>query len=225
MKKGLTELAFILDRSGSMAGLEKDTIGGFNAMVKKQNETDGEAVITTVLFDDKYEILHDRMDVRGVLPMTEEQYYVRGCTALLDAVGRTIEKIDHAQRMTAEPMQADKVIIVITTDGMENASRRYGRHRVKQMIEAHKEMGWEFIFLGANMDAVAEAAAFGIDEDRAVTYENDSAGVKLNYQVMADTVAAMRCSSARIDGSWKERIERDRRERGMVRSGDRDGRK
>lgn len=217
MKKGLTEMAFILDRSGSMAGLELDTIGGFNAMVKKQKETEGEAVVTTVLFDDKYEVLHDRIDVQGIEPITGEQYFVRGCTALMDAVGRTINKIDHAQKMTAEALRAEKVIIVITTDGLENASREYSRRKVRAMIQKHKEMGWEFLFLGANMDAVAEAAEMGIDEDRAATYENDRAGVELNYQVLGQTVAAMRCCAAPVDGTWKKRIEDYRMSKGRRR--------
>ena len=209
MKKGLTELVFILDRSGSMAGLEKDTIGGFNAMIKKQQETEGEAVATTVLFDDKYEILHDRINVQGIQPMTEEQYYVRGCTALLDAAGRTIEKIRHAQEMTAEALRAEKVIVVITTDGMENASRFYSRKRIRQLIETQKEQGWEFLFLGANMDAEAEAETLGIGKDRAATYENDHDGVALNYEVLSAAVTCMRNSEAPVDGSWKKTIEHD----------------
>lgn len=216
MKKGLTELVFILDRSGSMAGLEKDTIGGFNAMIKKQQETEGEAVATTVLFDDKYEVLHDRINVQGIQPMTEEQYYVRGCTALLDAAGRTIEKIRHAQEMTAEALRAEKVIVVITTDGMENASRFYSRKKIRQLIETQKEQGWEFLFLGANMDAEAEAETLGIGKDRAATYENDHDGVALNYEVLSAAVTCMRHSEAPVDGSWKKPIEHDircRRER------------
>ena len=209
MKKGLTELVFILDRSGSMAGLESDTIGGFNGMLKKQQKVSGEAVVTTVLFDDRYELLHDRIPIEGISMMTEEAYYVRGCTALYDAIGRTIEKIQRVQENTKEEMQAEKVIFVITTDGCENASRHYDEQAIKKMIDRQKERsGWEFIFLGANMDAVKEAARFGITEDRAVTYENDEEGVQLNYEVIAETISEMRYSAAPISRKWKEKIER-----------------
>ena len=213
MKKGLTELVFILDRSGSMAGLEHDTIGGFNGMLKKQRAAEGSAVVTTVLFDDRYELLHDRIDIRGVQDMTEEQYYVRGCTALLDAVGRTIGKIHSVQEHTAEELRAEKVIFVITTDGHENASREYNYEKVKRLIESHKEQGWEFLFLGANMDAVSEAARFGIGSDRAVTFQCDSRGVALNYDVISETVECMRTSAAPVGAGWKERIEKDSAER------------
>ena len=208
MKKDLTELVFILDRSGSMAGLESDTIGGFNGMLAKQRKEPGEARVTTVLFDNRYELLHDRIPLQGVSPMTEKQYYVRGCTSLYDAVGMTIQKLVNVQRMTAESEQAEKVIFVIITDGLENASREYSQPVLKKMISYQQEKyGWEFIFLGANMDAVKEAGQFGIYEDRAVTYENDSEGVRLNYAVMADTVACMRKSSKRVNGNWKRKIE------------------
>ena len=155
MKKGLTELVFILDRSGSMSGLESDTIGGYNSLLEKQKKEDGECVISTVLFDDKYELLHDRINLKGIVPITEREYFVRGSTALLDAVGRTIDKIGNAQKHTAEEERAEKVMFVITTDGMENSSREYGYDKVRQMIERQKDKyGWEFIFLGANIDAV-----------------------------------------------------------------------
>lgn len=209
MRRNLTELVFILDRSGSMSGLESDTIGGFNAMLQKQKAVEGEACVTTVLFDNEYELLHDRIDIRGVAPITDRQYYVRGCTALLDAVGRTIAKIRAAQQNTSEDMRAEKVIFVIITDGMENASREYHRGQVKEMIEHQKEKGWEFMFLGANMDAVAEAGRMGIQPERAVTYACDSAGTQLNYRVVGETLHRMRAEEAPLDGSWKEEIEAD----------------
>lgn len=209
MKKGLTELVFILDRSGSMAGLEGDTIGGFNGMLQKQKKEKGEAVITTVLFDDQYELLHDRIAIDGIAPMTEEEYYVRGCTALLDAVGKTINKIENVQKHTAEQLQAEKVIFAIITDGLENASREYSCRQLRSMIERKKEEGWEFLFLGANMDAVSEAARFGISGERAVTYQNDSQGVALNYQAVAQFLTQARSCSGPVGAQWKEEIEED----------------
>lgn len=210
MKKGLTELVFILDRSGSMGGLEQDTIGGFNSMLEKQRQQEGEANITTVLFDDKYELIHDRFPIHAVRPLTPNDYYVRGCTALLDAIGKTIHKMGNIQKYLPEDMKAEKVIFIITTDGLENASREYGYSRVKEMIERQKERyGWEFLFLGANMDAVAEARKFGISADRAVTFENDSAGVAMNYRVVEETVRCMRQAPcmASVGGEWKKDIE------------------
>lgn len=210
-----TELVFILDRSGSMYGLEKDTIGGFNSMLEKQKTQEGEAVVTTVLFDNNYELVHDRFPLEHVDPLTEKEYFVGGSTALLDAVGSTIQKISNVQKRLPAALKADKVIFVIITDGMENSSLEYSYSSVKKLIEKHKEKyGWEFMFLGANIDAVAEAAKFGVDEDRAVTYECDSAGVKLNYEVVADTVCAMRHTmSIPVGREWKERIEEDRKKR------------
>ena len=157
MKKGFTELVFILDRSGSMGGLESDTIGGFNAMLEKQRKLDGECRITTVLFDNRYELLHDRIDIRAVSPMTEREYQVGGSTALLDAMGRTIQKMVNVQKSTAEEYRAENVMFVIITDGEENSSREYSAQKVKAMIEQEKKYGWEFIFLGANIDAVETA--------------------------------------------------------------------
>ena len=212
MKKGLTELVFILDRSGSMGGLESDTIGGFNGMIKKQREQEGEANVTTVLFDDKYELLHDRFPIEAVRPMTDRDYYVRGCTALLDAVGKTIDKMVNIQKHLPEEMRAEKVIFVITTDGLENASREYSTSRIRQMIEREKkEYGWEFLFLGANMDAVKEAEKFGVASSRAVRFHNDSQGIATNYEVVGNTLSCMRraANMADVDGSWKERIEED----------------
>ena len=219
MKKGLTEMVFILDRSGSMAGLESDTIGGFNGMLSSQRNVEGEAVVTTVLFDDKYELLHDRIPLAGVAPITNKQYYVRGCTALLDAVGRTIQKIANVQMNTAEEMRAEKVIFVITTDGLENASREYRYPQIRQMIQEKQEkFGWEFIFLGANMDAVSEGAKMGIRADRAATYTCDSEGVQANYKAVGRFVAQTRCCAAPMGAEWKEEIEEDqkRRKKGRV---------
>ena len=214
MKKGLTELVFILDRSGSMSGLESDTIGGYNALLDKQKKENGECIITTVLFDDKYELLHDRTNVKGVLPITDREYYVRGCTALLDAVGKTIGKIGNAQKNTADSEQAEKVMFVITTDGMENASREYSYEKVKAMIERQKSCyGWEFIFLGANIDAIETAALFGISADRAVNYNADVKGTQLNYEVVSETVSCLRNNQA-ISSDWKQRIDEDFKKRG-----------
>ena len=214
MKKGLTEMVFILDRSGSMSGLESDTIGGYNAMLAKQQKEPGEAVITTVLFDDRYELLHDRITLRGVAPITDKEYYVRGNTALLDAVGKTINKIGNAQKRTAEAERAEHVVVVITTDGMENASREFGDEKVRSMIEHQKsKYGWEFIFLGANIDAIATAARFGIDENRATNYNADSEGTALNFAVLSVTMSCVR-SSMPIAENWKDRIEADYNKRG-----------
>lgn len=214
MKTNITELVFILDRSGSMSGLESDTIGGYNAMLNKQKSEEGEAIVTTVLFDDKYQLLHDRINIKGVNPITEEDYFVRGTTALLDAVGRTIQKISNAQRHTAREYRPDKTIFVITTDGMENASSEYTYEKVKSMIEAEKEKsGWEFIFLGANIDAIATAARFGIDSKRSANYNPDSEGTKLNYEAISYAISEFR-SNGQIRDNWKEDIDEDFARRG-----------
>ena len=214
MKQGLTEMVFILDRSGSMSGLESDTIGGYNAMLAKQQKEPGEAVITTVLFDDQYELLHDRINLRGVAPVTDKEYYVRGNTALLDAVGKTINKIGNAQKRTAEPERAEHVVVVITTDGMENASREFNEEKVRRMIEHQKsKYGWEFIFLGANIDAVETAGRFGIAPDRAQNYHADSEGTALNFRVMSDAVATFR-ECKEMPTGWNEEIEKDYKRRG-----------
>lgn len=193
MKKGLTELVFILDKSGSMAGLESDTIGGFNAMLQKQKAVDGPCRITTALFDHRYELLHDRIDIQAVSPMTGKDYSVGGSTALLDAIGRTIQKLAAVQKNTAEEYRAENVMFVIITDGAENASREYSSTQVKAMIQQEKEKyGWEFVFLGANIDAVETAGRFGIPADRAADYVPDRAGTALNFQMMSETVTAFR---------------------------------
>jgi len=198
MKKGLTEVVFIIDRSGSMSGLESDTIGGFNSMIKKQKEEEGEALISTVLFDDETEIIYDRVPVSKIEPMNEKQYYVRGCTALLDAIGSSIKHIGNVHKYAREEDRPEKTLFIITTDGMENSSRNYNYDKVKTMIENQKEKyGWEFLFLGANIDAVQVAGRFGISEDRAVNYECDSRGTQLNYNVLSKAVSAVRRSKSK----------------------------
>lgn len=213
MKKNLTELVFILDRSGSMQGLEKDTIGGFNSMLQKQAKVPGDAFVSTILFDDRAEVLHDRVKIQQVRPMTEKEYYVRGCTALLDAIGGAIHHIGNIHKYSRSEDVPEHTLFVITTDGMENASRRYSAQKVKNMIQRQKEKyGWEFLFLGANIDAVETAGHLGIAPDRAVNYHCDSAGTQLNYQVVGEAVSAVRCS-APIDAHWKDAIEKDFRSR------------
>ena len=214
MKKGSTELVFILDKSGSMAGLERDTIGGFNAMLQKQKALAGECRITTVLFDNDYKLLHDRIDIRAVGPMTEKEYQAGGSTALLDAVGRTIRKIAGVQRATAEDYRAESVMFVIITDGEENASREFSAEKVKGMIAHEREKyGWEFVFLGANIDAVETAGRFGIAADRAADYVPDGRGTELNFQVMSEAVAAFR-QTRTMPQAPLERIRVDMRKRG-----------
>ncbi|MEH7298727.1 vWA domain-containing protein [Neobacillus drentensis] len=209
MKKNVTELVFILDRSGSMAGLEADTIGGFNAMLAKQQKAEGEAIVTTVLFDHQYELLHDRINVKGISPMTDEDYEVRGTTALLDAIGFTIQKIVNVQKKTSDEERAEKVLFVITTDGMENASHEFTADKIKKMVQHQKvKYGWEFLFLGANIDAVTTAAKFGIEEDFAVDYHSDEVGTQLNYEAVNEAVCNIR-SGKKIERNWKEGIERD----------------
>ena len=206
MKKGLTELVMILDRSGSMSGLEADTIGGFNGMIEKQKKEDGEAYVSVILFDDQSEVIYDRVDISKVEPMTDKQYYVRGCTALLDAVGDAIHHIGNIHKYAREEDVPEKTIFIITTDGLENASRRYNYNKVRRMIERQKEKyNWEFIFLGANIDAAAEAAKIGIGASRAARYECDSAGTALNYSVVGNTVAKLRkCATMEMSAVFEE---------------------
>lgn len=214
MKKNLTELVFILDRSGSMSGLESDTIGGYNSMLEQQRKLKGECVITTVLFDNCYELLHDRIDIRAVAPITEKEYFVGGPTALLDAIGKTIHKIGTAQKNTSDAYRAEKVMFVIITDGYENSSREYSSQKVKSMIEHKKEKyGWEFIFLGANIDAVETAGRFGIDADRAVDYVPDGEGTELNFRMMSETVATFRECGA-VPTACLDEIRKDMKKRG-----------
>ena len=214
MKKNLTEIVFILDRSGSMAGLEDDTIGGFNAMIEKQKREAGEALVSTVLFDNVTEVIHDRVDIQKIQSMTGKDYYVRGCTALLDAVGRAIHHIGNVHKYAREEDRPEKTVFVITTDGMENASREYTYDRVRQMIKQKKEKyGWEFLFLGANIDAAKEAARFGIAEDRAANYHADRQGTAVIYEAMSEAVGNVR--ACRPMGShWKRRVDEDYQKRG-----------
>ena len=214
MRKNLTEIVFILDRSGSMSGLEADTIGGFNSMIEKQKRENGEALISTVLFDNVSEVIHDRVPVQKVEPMTDRDYSVRGCTALLDAIGGAIHHIGNVHKYARNEDVHEHTLLVITTDGMENASRRYDNEKVKKMIERQKEKyGWEFLFLGANIDAAKEAACFGIGADRAVNYKCDEAGTALNYEVISEAVCSVRAARP-LSADWKRRIDEDVQKRG-----------
>ena len=209
MENKRTELVFICDRSGSMCGLESDTIGGYNSMLKKQKELTGDCRVTTVLFDDQYELLHDRLDIQAVRPMTDKEYYVRGCTALLDAIGKTIQKIAAVQRHSAPEMRAEKVLFVIITDGMENASREYTAAQIKNMVKKEQtKYGWEFIFLGANMDAVDEAEKIGIRASRAGNFTASEEGIDASYMAVGSVISEMRsCPNMKqVDGSWKKKL-------------------
>ena len=226
MRKGLTEIVFILDRSGSMSGLEADTIGGFNSMIAKQKKEDGEAYVSTVLFDDQCEVLHDRVPMDKVPVMTDEEYYVRGCTALLDAVGGAIHHIANVHKYARDEDRPEKTLFVITTDGMENASKRYSYEKVQAMIKKEQEKyGWEFIFIGANIDAVQEAKRFGIRKERAVNYVHDEIGTEAVYRSVSKAVCAMRMADASCAGStidecdWKEDINMDYNRRGGKKGG------
>ena len=214
MKKNLTELVFILDRSGSMAGLEADTIGGFNAMIEKQKGEPGEAIVSTVLFDNECDVIHDRVDVQKIPRMTEKEYYVRGCTALLDAVGGAIHHIGNVHKYAREEDRPEKTLFVITTDGMENASRKYSYERLKGMIQRQKEKyGWEFLFLGANIDAAGEAARFGIDADHSANYHADSTGTAVIYEAVSEVVCNVGASRP-MSKAWKKNIDEDYQRRG-----------
>lgn len=213
MKKNLTEIVFILDRSGSMSGLEADTIGGFNSMIAKQKKAEGDALISTVLFDSTSEVLLDRVDVQRVRQMTNRDYEVGGCTAMLDAIGGAIHHIGNIHKYARPEDVPEHTMFIITTDGMENASRFYSVDRVRHMIERQTEKyGWEFLFLGANIDAIETARSFGIGADRAVNYHSDSEGTQLNYEVLSDAISAVR-SSQPIPEGWKERIDEDFKKR------------
>lgn len=216
MRDNLTELVFILDRSGSMSGLESDTIGGYNSLLAKQKKEKGEAAVTTVLFDDGMKMIHNRMPIKLVRKLTKKDYYVGGCTALLDAVGETIDHIWSCHKEMKKEDRPGKTLFVITTDGLENASKKYSFKDIKKMIEKKKEkQGWEFLFLGANIDAIEVAGSMGIKADRAVNYHCDSEGTALNYAVLGRAISrARKCGSADMSvafagGEWKEEIERD----------------
>ena len=205
----MTELVFILDRSGSMSGLEADTIGGFNSMIAKQKKESGEAFVSTVLFDNESTVIHDRLPLGEVPPMTEKEYFTRGCTALLDAVGGAIHHIGNIHKYARPEDVPEKTLFVITTDGQENSSRRYNYETVRRMIDHEKEKyGWEFLFLGANIDAVETAKHFGIGADRAVNYHSDREGTQLSYEVLSEAVSAVRCSVP-LGTNWKKRIDED----------------
>lgn len=212
-KNNVTELVFILDRSGSMSGLEKDTIGGFNSMIEKQKKEDGLCYVSTLLFDDKCEVLHDRVKLGDVPLMTEDDYYVRGSTALLDALGGAIKHIGNIHKYARSEDVPEKTLFVITTDGMENASRKYTSERVKQMIERQqKKYGWEFIFIGANIDAVTTAKSYGIAPERAVNYTADSRGTNALFSSVGKAVKAVRHGKA-LNDEWREDIEEDMKKR------------
>jgi len=209
MKKNLTEIVFILDRSGSMGGLEKDTIGGFNSLIEKQKKEDGEAYISTVLFDDRTEVLHDRVDLHKIRPMTEDEYYVRGCTALLDAMGEAIRHIGNVHKYARAEDRPERTLFIITTDGEENSSKRYSYRKVKEMVERQKEKyGWEFLFLGANIDAIGEAARFGISADRAVDYCCDEIGTSVSFKAVGKAIRSFRAGED-LEEEWKAPIVAD----------------
>lgn len=218
MRKGLTEIVFILDRSGSMSGLEADTIGGYNSLIEKQKKEAGEVYISTVLFDDSCEVLHDRVALEKIRPITDKEYYVRGCTALLDAIGGAIHHIGNVHKYAREEDRPEKTLFIITTDGQENASKRYSYDKVKHMVERQKEMfGWEFLFLGANIDAIAEAGRFGIQANRAVNYHCDSEGTAVYYAALSRAVSSVRecetqCVEAALEG-WDKAIRQDYKKR------------
>ena len=214
MKNNITELVFILDRSGSMAGLESDTIGGFNAMIEKQKKEDGECYISTVLFNNVSEVLHDRVKLTDIRPMTDKEYTVRGCTALIDAIGGAIHHIGNIHKYARPEDVPEHTMFIITTDGMENASQRYSSEQVKRMIERQKEKyGWEFLFIGANIDAVETARRYGINEDRAVNYNADAKGTGILYESVACAVSNVRrCAS--LDNSWRDNLDDDYKKRG-----------
>lgn len=208
-KNNLTELVFILDRSGSMSGLESDTIGGFNAMIAKQKKEDGEAYVSTVLFDNVSEVLHDRVLLKDIPKMTAKDYTVRGCTALIDAIGGTIKHIRNIHKYARPEDVPAHTMFIITTDGQENASHRFSSDEVKKMIEHQKaEYGWEFLFIGANIDAVETAAHFGIERNRAVNYNADSKGTQILYETLSAPICAMRADAA-ISDDWSQSIEED----------------
>ena len=213
MKNNITELVFILDRSGSMAGLESDTIGGFNAMIAKQKKIDGKCFVSTVLFDNASKVLHDRVDLAAIQPMTDKDYTVGGCTALIDAIGGAIHHIGNIHKYARPEDVPEHTVFVITTDGMENASHRYTADKVKNMVQRQTEKyGWEFLFLGANIDAVETASNIGIAKDRAVNYHSDKEGTALNYSVMSEAIETVRCAKP-LTADWKAEIDRDYKNR------------
>lgn len=208
VKNNVTELVFILDRSGSMGGLESDTIGGFNSLIEKQKKEDGECYVSTVLFDNESEVIHDRVKLAEIKPMTEKEYYVRGCTALIDAIGGAIKHISTIHRYARPEDVPEHTMFVITTDGLENASHKFSSDEVKKMVERQKELGWEFLFIGANIDSVETAKNFGIGADRAVNYHADSKGTKVLFATVGATVGKLR-KCAPIMADWSAEINED----------------
>ena len=210
MKNNITEIVFILDRSGSMCGLEKDTIGGFNSFIEKQKQEEGEAFVTTVLFDHEFEYLHNRVNIQNIESMTSKQYYVRGCTALLDSIGQSITNMKTIQDALPKELKAEKVLFVITTDGYENASQHYTYKKVNKLISTQKEKyNWEFLFLGANIDAIDEASKLGIHADNAVNYYHDGEGIASVYKAVDEFTQNLRSSSPKKHMNWKESVEKD----------------
>ncbi|MBR6009542.1 MAG: VWA domain-containing protein [Clostridia bacterium] len=213
MRKNLTEMVFILDKSGSMAGMEQDTVGGYNAMIEKQRREEGDALVSTVLFSDGSRVIHDRADITKVEPLTDRQYFVGGCTALYDAVGDAIHHIGNVHKYAREEDRPEKTVFVITTDGMENASRRYSAGEVKRLITRQKERyGWEFLFLGANIDARAVADDMGIEEERSACFVNDSRGNALKYEGISRAMSKVR-KCMPMGAEWKADMEEDCRKR------------
>ncbi len=208
LNNNITEIVFILDRSGSMSGLEKDTIGGFNAMIEKQKKQDGKAYVSTVLFDHESVVLHDRLPLEQIKPMTEDDYTVRGCTALLDAIGGAVKHIGNIHKYARPEDVPEHTMFVITTDGLENASRKYNSRDIKRLIESKKEEGWEFLFIGANIDAIETANTYGIDSDRAVNYNADSQGTGVVFEAVSETVAKFR-GGQKVAPCWSKKINDD----------------
>lgn len=214
MNKNLTELVFIIDKSGSMSGLENDTIGGFNSLIEKQKKETGKAIVSTILFSDVIGVIHDRLDIDQVPNLTSKDYFVCGCTALLDAIGQTLTRIIHVQENLIEDEQPGKTLFIITTDGMENSSKEYSYKKLKELINMVKEKyNYEFIFLGANIESEEEASKLGIDCDNAVTYKNDSEGIKLNYCALHEAITNVRLGD-KLNKTWRENIDKDVKRRG-----------
>lgn len=214
MKNNITEIVFILDKSGSMAGFEGDTVGGFNSAIEKQKKTDGKVYVSTVLFDNESEVIHDRVDISAVKPMTCDDYSVGGCTALLDAIGGAIHHIGNIHKYARSEDVPEHTVFIITTDGMENASHRFSSARVKEMIDRQREKyGWEFIFLAANIDAVETAERIGIKRERAVNYCQDREGIQVSYEAMSEAITTMRCSRPLDGGEWRKNLDNDNQRR------------
>ena len=209
MKKNLTEIIFILDKSGSMSGLENDTIGGFNSLLEKQSKEEGDALVSTVLFNDRMTVVHDREDIKKVLKLSKKDYFVSGCTALLDAMGNSINHIRKVHSNLPESERPEKTLFIVTTDGMENSSREFNYPKLKKLIEAVKEEnGYEFIFLGANIDSVKEASKMGIDEEHAADYLCDSQGLNTNYDALNIAIKSTRLSK-KLSKTWRKSIDND----------------